>query len=189
MTASIGGYLDDAIEKICRGDLQMAASSVCIAVAGTAKRAFPSVRGDSNKFKAFLARHMGLIVYVGMPGLALARGSSIRLRFLHPDVPEDAEGYCTLEDILYHVLRCGLIHEAEFPNAIAFDDCLSADGRLPKGILNGLILAVVVAPENKDERLAQDWTIKIKDSEVVFNEWWGKEQELAAFLGLRFLSL
>ena len=151
MTASISRYVDDALDKIYRGDLEMAASSISIAVAGTAKKAFPGLHGDAKKYKAFLNRHMGLIVYVAIPGMALARGASIRLGFSHPDVPKDSEGYCTLEDVLYHVVRCGLIHEAAFPSAVRFDDCLSADGCLPKGIVSGMVLAVVVAPENRDE--------------------------------------
>lgn len=165
----------------------MAASSVCIAVAGTAKKAFPKERYDGKKYKVFLRRHMGLIAFVAT-GLALKRGVSIRLGFDHPAVRKDDEGYCTLEDILYHVVRCGLIHESVFPNAVRFGDNLSSDGGLPKCILNGLILAVIVAPENKNESLPQDWIQEIKGKPVILNDFWGKEQELVRFLGLQWLQ-
>jgi len=165
----------------------MAAASVSIAVAGTAKKAFPHERKDGKKYKGFLKRHMGLIVFVAT-GIPLKRGASIRLGFDHPDVPKDAEGNCTLEDILYHVVRCGLVHESVFPSTVKLGNCLSADGRIPKGILHGLILAVIVAPENQSELLPQDWIQEINGKEVTLNDYWGKEQELASFLELQFLK-
>jgi hypothetical protein len=193
MTVSIGRLLDDAIEKINQDDLEMAVLSVSIAVAGTSTKAFPQKQKngkkytDSEKYKDFLKRHMGLIVFAAIPGLALAKGSSIRLGFTHPDIPKDSHGLCTLEDILYHVVRCGLIHEAVFPATVKFGNSLSGDGNLPKGLLHGLILAVIVAPENRDESLPRDWVLEIKGKPLALNDYWGREQKLAHFLGLRFL--
>jgi hypothetical protein len=188
MSAHIGSFLNDAIEKINRNDFEMAAASVSMAVAGTAKKAFPHERKDAKKYKDFLNRHMGLIMFVAMPGLAIKKGTSVRLGFDHPNVPKDGQGYCTLEDILYHVVRCGLFHEAVFPTEVKFGDSLSADGNLPKGLLHGLILAVIVAPENTDESLPQNWVQDIKGTAVTLNDYWGKEQELVHFLGLKWLE-
>lgn len=188
MAAGIGSFLSDAIEKINQKALEMAAASACIALAGTAKRALPGKqKKDNEKYKDFLRRQMGLIVFVAT-GIPLRKGGSIRLGFDHPDVRKDAEGYSTLEDIFYHVVRCGLIHESEFPSAVRLGDSLSADGGIPRGILNGLILAVIVAPENRKESLPLDWIQEIKGKQVRLNDFWGKEQELVEYLGLQWLK-
>ena len=181
MTASIGHFLNSAIEKINQNDFEMAAADVSIAVAGTAKRAFPGKMSDGQKYKALLKRHMVLISFITIR----IRCASIRLRFEHPDVRSDKDGCCTLEDILYHVVRCGLIHEAVFPESIRFGNSISGDGGLPITLLHGLILAVIVAPENKNESLPQDYSQEIRGKTVRLNDYWGKEQELVRFLGLQ----
>lgn len=186
MAANIGQFLNDAINKINMGELEMASASLCIAISGTASKAFPNVHGDAKKYKEFLKQHMSLIAFVAT-GLALKNGSSIRLKFDHQRVQKDSEGYCQLEDILYHIIRCGLIHEAIFPSEITLGDRLSGNGELPIGILNGLIIAVIVTPENLNERLPQEWSQSISGKEVKLNDFWGKEQDLVEYLGLQWL--
>ena len=60
----------------------------------------------------------------------------------------DAEGYVDMEQIIYHVLRCGLIHSCSLDNSIEFTKRTlignwNADKLyIPKAIIWGLIAAV-----------------------------------------------
>lgn len=187
MAANIGNFLSDAINKIIAGDYEMATASLCIAISGTAIKAFPNENKDSTRYKRFLQQYMSLIIYVAT-GLALKKGAPFRVHFDHPKVPKDSEGNCSLEDILYHIIRCGLLHEAVFPSIIILGNNISGNGEVPIGILSGLIIAVIVAPENIYERLTQDYSQIINGKNVNLNDFWGREQELVEYLGLRWLQ-
>ena len=60
----------------------------------------------------------------------------------------DVGGHVDMEQIIYHVLRCGLVHNCEIERAIAFtdrtmiDDWNTDEFYMPKSLMWGLIAAI-----------------------------------------------
>lgn len=84
---------------------------------------------------------------VGFPGIS---EDSIRIKVnaVIDNLKPDAEGYVDMEQIIYHVLRCGLVHSCNLDRSIEFTErTIIGDWNadkfyIPKAIIWGLIAAV-----------------------------------------------
>jgi hypothetical protein len=95
-----------------------------------------------------------------------------------PDLKTDHESMAGIEDIIYHIIRCGLIHQCEIDKQIEFaEETLVGDFdgkfRIPANIVYGLIMAVVLDESNKNESLDKSYFIKINDRDYDLNTLWG----------------
>ena len=65
-----------------------------------------------------------------------------------PSLKKDANGYVDMEQIIYHVIRCGLVHNCNIEKAIVFTertiigDLNKGVFYLPKHLIWGLIAAI-----------------------------------------------
>ncbi len=135
---SIKTRVDDALFLYDNGRHEGAFLNALLAVAASAKKAFPDLTGDRDRFERFLEGHW--------------RGvTTIEFR-----------GEChTIPRILYKWFRCELVHEGGLPVDIELIDTdkmsLRAGGapyytlQLSRGWFNWLIQAVVQDPCNADE--------------------------------------
>jgi hypothetical protein len=171
---SVGNRITEAADKYVLGDYENCLIQVCIALDATAKRAFPTESGN-QAFKHFVHDNMKLITMV-----AFQRGRSIlnlHLAHRNPKLRPDRDGVCALQEILYHVVRCGLIHEGKLPPDMEFRPgrIVSLDGNhlvLPAESLMGLILAVVSSPLNATEKYADHYRF----ADVPFDQLAGNPQ-------------
>ena len=120
---------------------------VLVAVAATARKRYPQPLPDNFAFKSFIRDEMGTVT--GGPKHNVA-------------FPFKGNDKTPLEDILYHHLRCQLLHEGEMPESIVFTELLVENGRVmnvlrlrdplgfPEGWVFNLARAVREAPENKE---------------------------------------
>ena len=144
---SIRDRLEDARMLSALGRREGAFIHVLIAAAATSRRRYPKKKWvDGEAFKNFIYDEMGIIT--GGPKYAVA------FPFQGKQTP--------LEDILYHHLRCQLVHEGEMPGSIVFTEPVVEDGRVshslhlttplgfPAGWIEHLATAVWLAPENDD---------------------------------------
>jgi len=121
---------------------------VLVATAATARKRYPRPEKDSISFRRFLSDEMGIIT--GGPKYNVA-------------FPFQGRDKVPLTEIIYHHLRCQLVHEGEMPHTITFSPPLVHDGQLcnvlkledplgfPEGWVWNLADAVARAPENKAE--------------------------------------
>lgn len=151
---SMEGYVIMSIKTFIRaskclsenGFYEEALCLVCNAIDASAAACYPEMK-VSERYKLFLVDNFRMITEVGFPGIS-ADGIRIKVNTKVEHLKLDAEGYVNMEQIIYHVLRCGLVHSCnidkriEFVNYTALGDWKENKFILPKTIIWGLIAAV-----------------------------------------------
>jgi hypothetical protein len=174
---SVGRRVQEAIDHMGKGELLLALTAACIALDVTAQRYAGSSGSSRADYKQFVKDHMWLITAMGFPGLM---SSTVRVPFAHPQVKPDAAGNVGLEDIIYHVIRCAVMHEDEKTTKVIWNDAvaLGLDAQdnlvLSKKLVWGLIGAIVFAPVNKNEAVPDDYWISVGDFKMFISEAWGR---------------
>lgn len=184
---TVGDRIKEAIDDINQEKLELALSHVCIAIDITARKLSGAEKSKKTDYKKFLLEYMWLITYMGIPGL-MAPG--ISFNFKHKDIKSDAEGRCGIEDVIYHVIRCGLIHSTGADSKIVWShDINISDGKnlvLPDNLIWGLIGAVVFCPANKDELIPEIYWISIDGFKFFIQEIWGRVDLAQRVIKLNF---
>jgi len=159
MTPQVGiaRVVNDAARHLCEGDFDGALTDASIAVDATAGKCYPK-RSNNKRCKAFLRDNIALMLLVATSGHLIAR-KGIRVPYNHPRINLDQKGTAPLEDILYHAVRCSLLHEGGLPGNIKFSAKRAmrfATGslELPASLIAGLIVSVVCCPQNKRVKFA-----------------------------------
>jgi hypothetical protein len=125
-------------------DFENALIQTLIAVAATSRKRYPT-KTDRQRFEAFLQDELAPKI---QPNTAIVGGS---MKVACGDELLD------LEDVLYAIVRCGLLHEAGVPPLVTFvqrngfyvqprSDTLE----IGRGVVDVLIRIVKEAPENAD---------------------------------------
>lgn len=174
---SIAKRVTEAIDKMAKNDAEGALLPICTAIDATVKR-YRGASGRKN-YKDFLHENLGLITKVGL-GSAI---SNFHLKYDHPDIQQNTDGTCQIQDILYHAVRCGLTHEAKLPPNLRFTDeykFAAEDGILilPASLIQGMIVAVVACPVNSDQSVSENYEINIRGFQIKLNKLWGKQKEI-----------
>lgn len=118
----------------------------CIAVDACAAQAYPDKK-VTERYKLFLKDHFRTISNIGFPGIS-ADNIKIKVNTNIENLKLDADGYVNMEQIIYHVLRCGLVHDCNIDRTIIFTDrTIIGDWNtdkfhIPKAIIWGLIAAI-----------------------------------------------
>lgn len=185
---NIGKLIAESIDHLDKGEIDQALVDVSIAIDATAKREYQA-KGKRH-FKDFIRQNMQLISRAGTVNITC---QAMRFRLKHPDLRPGADGEVGLEDILYELVRCGLLHEGDLPSCIRFGQemVFANDGMvitLPKHLIFGLILAVVVSPMNSDQAIPAKYVYKAVggslDVQLVLNDCWGRRDEVRKVLGI-----
>ncbi len=174
---SIGKRVSEAFSKMIGGDPEGAMFQVCATIEETAKRELG--KGGRSNYKAFLRSNMDVICCFAF-GTGLRR---LYLGYTHPKIKGTADGSCSLEDIVYHAVRCGLYHTAALPSNLRFTKNVLGSGgdgilKLPETLIFGLVMSVVTSPANAAERCDQNYFVTAKDVMFVVNQWWGRAADL-----------
>ncbi len=187
---SIAKRIAEAIEKIGKDppDPEGAVYQLCSALEDTATRLYEKKGRES--YKKFVHENMDLITRCG------GRVRILNLRFgvdlnKNRDADEqiipDSNGTFSFEQVLYHVVRCGLYHTATLPPEVRFgaDHSISVteDGVivLPPKIIIGLIVSIVASPVNVGQHLEVESAINLVEGfQIPLNKCWGKRAELLA---------
>lgn len=164
---AIGDRVKECIDKAKIGDFENALIQLSIAFDGTAKKEYPKIK-VGQRFKIFLRENQDIITY-----FTFATNMFIDCSF---------DGY-KLEDIIYHVLRCGLLHEGSIPDEIEFVDeiIIGRPGgrwRFSKTYVMGGLLAVIGAKSNAKERVPPQYAVVIMGKPYQVNDLWGRGDEI-----------
>ena len=174
---SISKRVAEAVEKMAQNNAEGALLPISAAVEATATKHFN--RRGRKSYKDFIHDNLGLITKVAFGSSVM----NINLKYDHPDLETGPDGLCTIQDILYHIVRCGLVHSAELPPTLKFVDENKFQVKnellvLPSSLVYGLIAAVVVCPENTDQTILDDYGLNVRGFQIKLNDLWGKKQEL-----------
>jgi hypothetical protein len=184
---SIAKRIEETIVKMSADDTEAALIPISIAVASTASLLYPGKK-DNEAYKRFVAKNLGLITRVAFRGTAFAH---MRVGFVHPHLKPASDGTVSIEQVLYHVVRCGLLHSASLPTELRFENrnviIVDPDTNtlvLPSSLILGLLIAVVSSPVNASQRADDTCAFHWRGNEIKLNALWGNRSELDAFLAL-----
>lgn len=121
---------------------------VCAALDAAAKEQCPSIKAVGRRYKKFISANFRVICNKGFPGIS---ADSIRIKIIDAKIQDlklDENGFAGMEDIIYHSIRCGLMHDCAINQAIEFTDNTYIGNwenglfLLPRSIILGLIDAI-----------------------------------------------
>jgi hypothetical protein len=170
---SIGQRVQYAIDDAGQDRFELALQNVAIALDVTAKRHYNSEKSSKSNYKRFLKEYSWLIELMAFNGINLDDSK-------FGNFPIDGNPEPTFQDLIYHVIRCNLVHDEGVPANFEFTDSdtitLEKD-RLcfPKRLIWGLIAVVVFCPCNSNEKTAEGYWVSIFDNRFVINDFWGQE--------------
>jgi hypothetical protein len=91
----------------------------------------------------------------------------------------------TFQDLMYHIIRCGLIHGSKYNIKFHKIDEIIIEKNIlifPARLIWALLGIIVFCSSNKDEQTADGYYLLIFDQHFTINGWWGMEE----FVYLRF---
>lgn len=143
---SVQSFVNAAKVLYTEGFYEEALCLVCTAIDATAAQSYPDKK-VTERYKLFLKDHFRTISEIGFPGIS-ADSIRIKVNSEVENLRPDSDGYVDMEQIIYHVLRCGLVHGCNIDSAITFTDrTIICDWNsdkfyIPKAIIWGLIAAM-----------------------------------------------
>ncbi len=177
---SISDRVADAIDGMAQGNTEGALISICPAIDATASKHY-NKRGKQS-YKRFVRENLSLITKAAFGGATFGQ---IRLKYAHPELPKVADDLQPIENILYHVVRCGLLHTAELPDTLTFvvenrfrvDDGMLV---LPASLVVGFVVAVIACPANSDQTTDESYQLNVGGQSIPVNNLWGKRDAVLA---------
>jgi hypothetical protein len=172
----IGSFVEGSLSMYVSERLDVALALACSAVDATSARAFPSTKKNNERYKNLLRENLLLVTSFGFPGIM---ASEIRIRCTPASgLSADATGYVGIEDILYHTVRCGLVHECDIDRRIQFTSETSIGDfdstfSIPRAIVLGLLSVAILHPVNRGERAEEHATIQLGADRYRLNDLWG----------------
>jgi hypothetical protein len=155
----------ECINKYNANDLDNALIQICIALAGTAKKEYPKIKGDGKRFKEFVKANHDIITF-----FMFNTNMFVNCQF----------GKYTIEQFMYKVLRCPLLHEGKVHEMIKFVEpsqpITISDKRwcIPKTFIFGTLLAVMGAASNASQSVPDDIEVVIMGQKFKVNNLWGR---------------
>jgi hypothetical protein len=188
-TMSIAKRISEAIDRLVARDAEGALIPISIAVDATAQMVYPMEK-NNVAYKTWLHNNLWLITKVGFGNVSI---NNFHFRFDHPDVTPDKDGYVSIDQILYHLVRCGLLHQAKLPSNIQFNyegEIKLGDNEIvfDSSIIYGMIAAVVVSPFNSGETIPIQYGLTVFGQTKSFNELWGRQEDLLALFEPRHIA-
>lgn len=144
-TMSVQSFINAAKILYAENFYEESLCLVCSAIDAAAAQSYPGKK-VTERYKTFLKDHFRTITSMGFPGIS-ADGIRIKVNTKVDSLKPDADGYVDMEQIIYHVLRCGLVHRCDIDDSIEFtDQTIIVDWNtdkfyIPKAIIWGLIAA------------------------------------------------
>ncbi len=173
----ISNFIEASLKHFDNQEYDIALTLASSAVDATALKC--SYQGNNNrKYKEFLKDNMRTITTFGFPGIS-ASGIKIKCHNIK-NLKPDENSMIDIENIIYHTIRCGLIHQCDISNEIEFTkETFIGDFidkfKIPQNLVLGLIVSVVLAECNKNENLSISYSIvnPMNKESFELNRLWG----------------
>lgn len=166
-----------AIDYWDKGEVELALTDACIAVDATSIKYYNLSKSSRSEYQRFLGEFMWLITYSGLPGLM---SQDIKIPRGKLSIPNVTDSTVSVEQLIYHVVRCDLVHANSIDPNIVFSNSvtLGNDGDkvlISRNIVWGILHSVIFNPANLNEKISQGfyWT-SIIDFKMFIDDCWGK---------------
>lgn len=185
MSVSVGQRVQSMINHMEKGEIELGLSDICIAIDITAQKYYNESHSSASCYKRFIKENIWMILVTGMGSLIT---ETIKLPFVHKEIKSDDEGYCTLEQIIYYVMRCGLIHGTGEDSKIVWNNkiSLAIDENqylnISPSFIWGLALCVIACPVNANERVDDCCWISTATFKYLINDLWGKRDSVKTMI-------
>jgi len=173
---SIGKRISEALKKLDEKDFEGALIPICIAIAATSTKENPNINGDGKKYKTMLRDNVDVITFAGF-GIILKEGIGFEL----------SNGSKTWDELLYHIVRCNLLHEAKLGEQVYFEEgnafgLLDDKILMPAELLYGMVFAVIGSCSNSNEHLEEKRTIAFGEINIDLDMLWGDKVKIMDLL-------
>jgi len=182
---AIADRVQEAVDNVMKGNIEGALHDICSAVEVCAKTLYGGAERDGGKcYKQFVSDNFGLITHFALSRRIL----NLNVEYRHPKIKASTNGLCSVQEVFYHAVRCGLYHEACLPSSLHFIDekkIMVKDGELylPSALVYGLIVAVVISPAVKDESPPPRCALNLEFGLTIPAQFvWGKKEQFVALL-------
>lgn len=189
MKNGIGKRIDECLGKLNDGDGENAFIQLSLAIEGTSKLAYPKLTGSAQRNKQFIKDSMPFVFWSlinGTPSTSKSFSFMTDNNGIKKEIP--------LEDVMYKLLRCSLVHEAAMPDTVEFTKesyIANRDGKiiLPLAIIFSYCCAVIAHPVNKEATLEKNKLIQLYGADTMYNlnNCWGDEERLRSIIRKGFL--
>lgn len=174
----IADHIKHSLDACDERNLDKAMLFACLAVDGTAKKAYPTDKvGD--RFRKFIVENIDIIETM-FGGINLAET-------VFPFKDNKGEVGIKFEDIVYEKFRCNLAHGNELPDGYGITVKV-AEGQhqflvnikdqsmtLPESAIFALGFACVLAPVNKDQKIGSNlYFYHDLINQFIVDRWWGQ---------------
>jgi hypothetical protein len=168
-----------ALTALDAGDANQALHDICSAIEATCQKLYG--KGGRLNYKNFIADNLELITRSAFGSMSVG---NVRFSFDPTLLAPGIDGMVGIEDIMYHLVRCGLYHNAEIPHGVKFEQSnsflrMTSDGLvLPNSLVLGFIIAVITCPANRDLMSTTNALLTVNFLGVPIDKLWGKKREL-----------
>ncbi|MCR1815331.1 hypothetical protein [Aliarcobacter butzleri] len=176
---AISNFVEASLFHFNQNEFDIALALACSAVDATATNS--GYKGNNNKkYKRFLKDNMRIITTFGFPGIS---ASGIRIKCINiKDLKTDNYNMVDIENIIYHIIRCGLIHQCDISREIEFTkETYLGDFidkfKIPQNLVIGLLIAVILSESNKNGYLKNDYYIlnPFSKEKISLNSLWSRK--------------
>lgn len=186
--STIGERIKYAIDHMDRGEFHAALEHACNAVDVTSQKYY-NQNSSRRIYKDLIKEYNWLIEFMAMGGINLDD-----TLFENFPITEGMNNRPiispTFADLMYHVVRCQLVHSDALVEGFAFHDSnivRLADRHItfPVKVIHGLLSIAIFCPVNKKEETAPGYWVGFYKNRLVINDFWGNE-EIARHLANRY---
>jgi len=179
-TMAISNFVAASLDCLQSGRYDVALALACSAVDATTAKTENKSWSNNKRYKSFLKKNMPIITTFGFPGI-MAGGIEIKCINV-PDLKTDSDGMVGIEDIIYHVIRCGLLHQCEIDKHIEFTEETQLGNyekkfKVPLALVFVLLMSVVLNEVNKKESMDKMYSVPFGDSQKDINSLWGAKNK------------
>jgi len=170
---TLGQRVQLAIDEVEQNRFELALQHAAIAIDITAKRQYKSAKSSKSNYKRLLKDYSWLIELMAFGGINLDESK-------FGNFPIDGNPKPSFQDLIYHVVRCNLVHDEGVPDNFEFTDSDTIIMRkdhlvFPKKLIWALLAVIVFCPCNSHEKTADGYWLSIFENRFIINDFWGQE--------------
>ncbi|WP_345828229.1 hypothetical protein AAGR08_01780 [Pantoea sp. BRR-3P] len=175
---TIGERVKYAIDHMGRGETYAALEHACNALDVTSQRYYEHKKSSNKIFKSLIKEYSWLIEFMSLGGINLDETTFDNFPITDGFGKPILKPY--FSDLMYHVVRCGLVHSDSLSKGFSFHEeggVILAEQTIvfPASLVWGILSISIFCPINKNEITAPDYWIGLFKNQLIINDFWGNE--------------